>query len=327
MLKPLEVLISVDTSFSLGEGAKKPFEYTPIGKRSVICDGNGLEFVLDALDRFQINASFFIETANKSYFGDEPMGNIVKKILFAGQDTQLLVDPSWCHFEQSGNYSANDSCAGRDYIELRKILEKSSRTFKKWNHKKPQVIRAVNGQVDQIFYKTIYDIGIYMSSSVGLEMYIPHGKEMLLYTGRSKIADIMEVPLFTYKDKDIMGGYPSKTLQIATSSWKEMLYILKKARKMEVESIVLSTKPSDYIKKKNPDYSIITRNRVNQERLLKLCSFINENDQDFVAVDFSMKADEWIKSESSNIRKFKVPTRFRNGRKIENLINNLFWKF
>ena len=36
MLKPLEVLISVDTSFSLGEGAKKPFEYNPIGTRSVI---------------------------------------------------------------------------------------------------------------------------------------------------------------------------------------------------------------------------------------------------------------------------------------------------
>ena len=79
----------------MGEGAKKPFEYTPIGKLSVICDGNGLEFVLDALDRFQINASFFIETANKSYFGDETMGNTVKKIFFEGQDTQLLVDPSW----------------------------------------------------------------------------------------------------------------------------------------------------------------------------------------------------------------------------------------
>ena len=327
MLKPLEVLISVDTSFSLGEGSKKHLKYSPIGERSILCDGNGLGFMLDALDRFHINASFFIETANESYFGAEPMGKIVKKILLSGQDTQLMVNPSWCYFDKSAKYSINDSCAGREYIELRTILEKSLKTFKKWCNKKPLVIRAANGQVDQLFYKVIYDLGIHMSSSIGLEMNIPHGKEMLLYSGRSRIADIMEVPLFTYQDKDIMGGYPSKTWQIATSSWKEMIYILKKARKMEVESIVLLTKPSDYIKKKSPDYSEITQNRINQERLLKLCSFINEYDQDFVSVDFSTTAEGWNKSESNNIKRFKVPTRFRNGRKIENLINKMFWNF
>lgn len=61
----------------------------------------------------------------------------------------------------------------------------------------------------------------------------------------------MEVPLFTYQDKDSMGGYPTKTLQMATCSWREMRHILIKARKMGMEQITLMTDPSDYVKCKD----------------------------------------------------------------------------
>tara|TARA_R110002096_G_scaffold416576_2_gene619512 strand:- start:361793 stop:362776 length:984 start_codon:yes stop_codon:yes gene_type:complete len=325
--KPLEVTITVGTSFSIGGAFKDPENNKPVGERSVLCDGNGLNFVLDTFNRYNTNASFFIETANHAYFGDRPMVDIANRIIKAGHDTQLLVHPCWYYYDKSGDYSQDDSCAGRDYKELKTLLEKSIETFERWCDKKPQAIRAGNYQIDKQFYKVVHDIGIPISSSIGLGMHIADGKEMLLYSGRSKICDVMEVPLFTYQDKDIMGRYPTKTLQIASCSWREMRYILQKARRTGVENIVLVTQPFDYIKKKDVQYTELTRNRINQERLEKLCSFIAEHDQDYITVDFASKADEWQQSEAENIKRFKVPTRFRNARKIENLINDIFWNY
>ena len=327
MVNPLEVCITVGTSFSIGGAFKDPKTNKPVGDRSVFCDGHGLDFVLNTFDQYNVDASFFIETANQAYFGDDPMEGIARKIIAAGQDTQLLVHPCWYYYDKTGDYSQNDSCADRDYDELKELLIKSIKTFKRWCDKKPDVIRAGNCQIDRQFYKVLQEIGIDMSSSIGLGMHIADGKEMLLYNGRSKMGDVMEVPLFTYQDKDIMGRYPTKTLQIASCSSKEMIYILNKARKMQVENIVILTQPFDYIKKKDIQYSEMVQNRVNQERLESLCSFVADHDQDFVTVNFADKAEEWQNSETENIKKFKVPTRYRNARKIENFINDKFWNF
>ena len=130
MRKPLEVTITVGTSFSIGGAFRDPEKYKPVGARSVLCGGDGLEFMLDLFSKYNISASFFIEAANECYFGDEPMAGIVRKIQQAGQDTQLLVHPCWFYYDQSGSFSQNDSCAGREYNELKTILQKSIETFK-----------------------------------------------------------------------------------------------------------------------------------------------------------------------------------------------------
>lgn len=327
MKKPLEVTITVGTSFSIGGAFTNPGHVRPVGERTVYCDGHGLDFMLDTMNKHNISSSFFIETANQNYFGDGPMGRIVDEIKKAGQDRQLLVHPCWFNYSEDGGYSKNDSCAERPYDELKKILTTAQETFERWNGEKPQVIRAGNCMIDKQFYEVVSEIGIPLSSSLGLGIFVPNGKKFLIYRGRQKYNDVMEVPLFTYKDKDLMGGFPNKTLEITSCSKSEMRFILKKARQVGVKNIVLLTQPFDYVKKRDDQYKEITANRVNKERLEDLCSFIAEHDQDFTSVDFSSKAEEWKEVELQTVKRFRIPTRYRNGRKIENFINDKFWNY
>ncbi|MBT7583611.1 MAG: hypothetical protein HN572_11645 [Kordiimonadaceae bacterium] len=327
MPKPLEVTITVGTSFSIGGAFENPDKFKPIAERSVLCDGNGLDFMLDTFDQYKTNASFFIECANHYYFGDGPMKSIVDKIQAHGQDTQLMINPGWFYYDKSASYSQNDSCVERDYAELKTIVEKSIAAFKRMTGKKPDAIRTGNCQIDKQVYKIMAELDIAISSSIGQGIFRPDGKDMLLYSGRTKVDGIMEVPIFTYSDKDVMGRFPSKTLQITSCSWPEMKYILEKARKTGIENIVLVSQPFDYIKKRDNRYLEITKNRVNQSRLQKLCAYIAEHDQDFTTVDFGSQADQWKSLEQENIKNFKIPTRYRNGRKLQNLINDLFWNY
>lgn len=327
MKKPLEVTITVGTSFSIGGAFAEPENYKPVGEKTVLCDGYGLDFMLDVFNAYNIDASFFIEAAQKCYFGHEPMAAIAQKIGAAGQDRQLMIHPCWFYFLDKNKYSQNDSCADRDYDELKYIFKKSIEYFENWTGKKPDAIRTGNCQIDFQTYKIMNEFDIALSSSIGLGMFLPDGKDLLLYNGRKKINGVMEVPLFTYQDKDIMGRYPTKTLQITSCSWPEMKYILTKARKQGIENIVLLTQPFDYIKKKDEQYNEITVNRVNQQRLQNLCAFINEHDQDFLSIDMGSKAQAWQNKEQDNISRFKIPTRYRNGRKIQNFINNIFWNY
>lgn len=327
MQEPLEVTITVGTSFSIGGAFREPGTLKPVGERSVLCDGHGLEFMLEQFDRYDTKASFFIETAQAAYFGDEPMARISSIIGEAGQDRQLLIHPCWYHFDKSGDYSQSDSCAKRNFNELRDIFEKSITTFERITGKKPQAVRCGNFQVDPTVYQVLSELGIPLSSSIGFGIWRPDGKKFILHGGRTRFDDVMEVPLFTYKDKDVMAGYPSKCMEITSCSKEEIKRILKQARREGVRNIVLLTQPFDYIKKRDEQYLNITRNRVNQERLEMLCSFIKEHDQDFVTVDFASKADEWAKKQQKHEARFRIPTRFRNMRKIENFINDRFWNY
>jgi hypothetical protein len=56
--------------------------------------------MLETFDRYNTNATFFVECANYFYFGDEPMQGVVKRIQAARQDVQLHVHPVWLSFNQ-----------------------------------------------------------------------------------------------------------------------------------------------------------------------------------------------------------------------------------
>ncbi len=325
--KPLEVTITVGTSFSIGGAFTEPERYKPVGGRTVLCEGHGLEFMLDCFARHNIKASFFIETAQAAYFGDDPMAGIAKRIMDAGHDVQLLIHPCWYYYDKSGEFSQNDSCAQRPYEELKSIFEKSIAAFERITGKKPDAIRCGNMQIDRQVYQVMSELDIPISSSIGLNMYVPEGKRFLLCSGRRKFEQVMEVPLFTYRYKDLMGGYATKTLQMASCSWREMRHLLKKARNEGIENIVFLTQPFDYIKKRDVQYEEITRNRVNQERLEKLCSFIAENPEHLTTRTFGEEVETWKKAEQKNNIKFRIPTRYRNMRKIENYLNDKFWNY
>lgn len=331
MRKPLEVTITVDTAFNPGKSIYDEKGFKPVGKRSLLCEvdgqGHGLDFVLNTFNEHNIKSSFFVEVAQHCYFGHEPMQEMVDKIMAAGQDSQMLISPFWYYFDEGGDFPRDDSLAEREEEELKTIITKSIAEFEKLTGKKPEAFRAGGGGVDIRLYKILNELGIGISSSVAMEKFIPDGKKLLLNGGRHIFDGVMEIPQFTYQDMDNMGGYPKKTLQLATCSWREMRYILKKAYKEGMPQIVISMQPSDFIKKKDHQFLEVCPNRVNQERLKWLCGFIAEHSDQYVTADFATMAENWKSKPLRNIDRFRIPTRYRNFRKIENLLSRLFWNY
>jgi hypothetical protein len=94
--RPIEVCITIDTEFSIGGNFEDPAlapVTEPIVLGSVGGREQGLGFLLDSLGEFGIRATFFVETLQTAYFGDEPMGGIARRIAAAGHDVQLHSPP------------------------------------------------------------------------------------------------------------------------------------------------------------------------------------------------------------------------------------------
>src|SRR5215813_9454922 len=108
--KPIEVCITIDTEFSIGGNFADP-ELPPIAEPIVLGKTagkeNGLGFLLDSFAEFGVRATFFIEALQTAYFGDEPMGEIARRIAKAGHDVQLHLHPCWLYYQTIASQGLN----------------------------------------------------------------------------------------------------------------------------------------------------------------------------------------------------------------------------
>lgn len=334
MSNPLEICITIDTEFSIAGAFENPKKYKPIAEPAVLCEVNGREhglgFLLETFQKYNISASFFVECANYFYFGDEPMQSIMKRIQSAGQDVQLHIHPCWLNFNQDpeiGIFPINDNCNGREYDELKRIFELCIEVFERWSGKRPEAIRTGSLVADINIYRVMKELNIPLASNVAVGVFFPAEPELQIYSGRKKINGVLEQPVLSYHDMNILGRKHIKSLQITSCSWPEMKHILWRARKHGIENIVILTHPFEYIKKENFQFKKITKNRINQNRLSKLCKFISEHDQDFVSADFGSSREKWCQKEESEQTPMNIPTAYMVGRKIHNKINDTLWHY
>lgn len=331
--KPTEVCLTIDTEFSIGGHFKAPTIYHPVAEPMVYGEVEGREealgFILKTLAEHEISATFFVECANYFYFGDEPMRTVVKRIKAAGQDIQLHVHPVWLHFAEGripGNFPRNDYCSERSFEDLERIFSLCIEVFERWVGRKPAALRTGSLRADENVFHVMRALDIPLSSNIALGVYRPEAPLLQHDSGRHLIHGIMEVPVFTYRDVNIGGRQHRKSLQITSCSWPEMRHLLWKARRSGVENIVILTHPSEFIKKSDFSYSRITRNRVNQQRLRKLCAFIAAHPGDFVSADFGGCRHAWRESELEQPF-IDVPTSYAVMRKLHNKLNDSFWRY
>ncbi len=326
-----QIGITVDTEFSIAGHFQDPPRFAPLAEPVVYGNSaskqEGLRFILDALDQHQISASFFVECANYFYFGDEPMGSVVKELQQANQDIQLHIHPVWLSFsEHSPAFPQHDDCSGRSYDEMLRVIQLCTEVFERWVGHRPDALRTGSLRADDNVYRAMSAVGIPMASNIGLGVYQPPEPELQLLSGRHRIHSVMEIPLFTYQDSKFFGRRHRKSLQITSCSWPEMQHLLWKARRAGVEQIILLTHPFEFFKKSDFRYGRTTRNRVNQARLQKLCKFINQHDQDFVAADFGSQREAWMNTEIEQIQ-LGIPTIYSMGRKLHNRLNDRLWAY
>jgi len=334
MSERTEISITIDTEFSIAGAFDRPEHYKPIAEAAVLCEVNGKEhglgFLLETFEKCNISASFFVECANYYYFGDEPMQSIVRRIQAAGQDVQLHVHPCWLNFNADpaiGDFPINDSCAGRDYEELKRIFELCIEVFERWSGKYPEAIRTGSLVADLSLYSLMKDLNIPLASNIALGVFRPKEAELQICSGCRSVEGVLELPVFSYHDMNIMGRKHIKSLQITSCSWPEMKYILWQSHKRGIQNIVILTHPFEYIKKADFQYNNLIRNRINQNRLEKLCKFISEHDQDFISTDFGQLSDRTKAGNNTDNSLLNIPLFYAIGRKIHNKINDILWYY
>jgi peptidoglycan/xylan/chitin deacetylase (PgdA/CDA1 family) len=325
-----QICITVDTEFSIAGHFQDPERYAPLAEPVIYGhDRNkrqGLEFLLDTLTRYKITATFFIECANYFYFGDEPMRSVVRQLQAAGLDTQMHIHPVWLSFAQGREqFPRHDNCDGRRYEEILRVITVCADIYERWAGHRPFALRTGSLRADLNVYRAMSEAGIPMASNIALGIFRPGEPELQLDSGRRRIQGVMELPVFTYRDSNLFGAH-RKSLQITSCSWPEMRHLLWAARRAGVEQIILLTHPFEFIKKSDFRYTRVTRNRVNQRRLEKLCLFINRYEQDFVAVNFANQRTAWLESELEQPF-VQIPSVFSIGRKLHNRINDWVWAY
>ncbi len=331
--RPTQISISIDTEFSIAGHFEDPANNQPVAEPAVygVVDGReqALGFMLDTFAHYQIKASFFVECANYFFFGDEPMQGVIKRLQAAGQDIQLHVHPVWLSFNQDpahGVFPRHDDCAGRSFEELKRVFSTCIDVFERWVGHRPLAIRTGSLRADDNVYRVMTELGVPLSSNIAMGVYQPREAWLCHDSGRHRIHGVMELPVFSYQDLNLAGKRHKKSLQITSCSWPEMKHLLWKARRAGVENVVILTHPFEYVKKSDFRYNKLTRNRVNQQRLQKLCAFIHSNSQDFVSADFSEQHQNWIQSEAQHPY-IEMPSFYAIGRKVHNKVNDMVWSY
>lgn len=321
-----QVLITIDTEFSIGGAFADPAARRPIGAANVTCavDGReqGLGFLLETFARYGTAATFFVEAANVHWFGDSEMGGIVERILGAGQDVQLHLHPCWTAFrepdwrETAPLAPPDDRCDGRGEAEFAELVGAGIATLERMGAPRPVALRTGNLRADRNVYRAMRACGLAVGSNIGLALNPPSDPSLRLRGGRHRIEGVLEVPVLTY-------GPGERLLTTTGCSWGETVSLLRRARLERAETIVLLTHPFEFVKGDRLDPARRRRNRINQQRLERLCAFLAEHPEDYEAVSFAGAAPGWLVAPDSPEPRLQVPLPRAIARMIENKANDL----
>jgi hypothetical protein len=329
-----EVCLTVDTEFSIGGAFYRPTELRPIGEPHAYCPAegkeHGLPFILSTLARFGFPATFFVETLNTAYFGDDPLRRIGDDILSAGQDLQLHLHPSWLHFrypnwiERLSGGPPSDACSGRSLPEMETIIATGLKPFERFNWPRPIALRVGSLAADRTVFVAMSRTGLRLGSNIGYGGR-SHPKEPALQVqaGRRWIDGVLEIPILCFVQFPFRGLKRYRRLTITGVGHREMISVLRAARANRISPIIVLTHPHEYVKWAPPGRPGVRPNYINKRRLELLCEFLADNSDQFVPVSFKEAGPRWLAAEpleSSEIPASILPS---VGTLLQNRMNDL----
>ena len=325
-----QIAITIDTEFSVGGAFADPEHRQPIGEPNVTCpvDGReqGLGFLLETFARHGTKATFFVEALQTAWFGDEPMGRVVERIVAEGQDVQLHIHPCWTAFREPDwrqrleGHNPDDDCDGREPAALQRLIEDGIAALERMGAPRPLAMRTGNLRADRNVYRAMRGAGLSVASNIGLGYAPPAEPELRLRGGRHRIEGVLEVPVLTYRQ---LGGRADRLFTTTACSWAETERLLRSARAAEVETLVLLTHPFEFIKGDRLDPARQRINRINQRRLERLCAFIAAHPDEYEAVSFGGAAAGWLDAPDVPEPQLSAPLLPVLGRMVENGANDL----
>lgn len=286
------VCITIDTEFSIGGAFANPAR-SPIAEPMVYCKvkgrSEGLGFMLDMFRQYGIQATFFVETLQRQYFKHDPMRAIVREIRDEGHEVELHLHPCWNVFQHEDwqqrvrTLKRPDDFFGRPLDESVKLLQAGIDTFEQWGLPRPKAFRSGNLQHDANLYRALAAVSIPYSSNVGTAIFDSGDPNYQLYSGQHERHGVIECPVLSFSDWSLGTRQHVKSLTIAGTSFGEMRTLLTKARLAGIQTVVILTHPFEYVHTRDASFAHTRTQYVTQQRLRKLCQYLQQNDDAFEA--------------------------------------------
>ncbi len=301
-----KLVITVDTEPSIAGAFGDPKRYKPCIHEPVWGEVGGksqaLGFILETLSRFQLCATFFVETVHLSYFPERIMGGYVRRIRDAEQDIQLHLHPCWLSFEQgwkSGDNPFTDQCGEMTDDQLVSLIATGCGRICDWTGEAPCSLRTGNFSVSASVYRAMKATGLPISSNICVAVAPPAeasfdqwGATSSLAGGIHHLEGIIELPVTCFKDHGPVGRGQLRPLQITACSFEEQRTQLMALHRAGASVAVIVTHPFEFLRWSGADYSHLCANRLVQRRFERFCTFLVDNADCFEVVPIGRFVDE-----------------------------------
>ena len=316
MRPPMDVCLTFDVEFSVSGAFARHESQKPKGIEVVECraggEEHGLGFILDTLNRHSLKATFFVETANVSYFGAAPMGEVVRRLLAAGQDVQMHLHPAWSVFKESNwrdrilSGTPVDRCADLPIDNFRNLLNEGKRQLIEWGAE-PMAFRAGNMSVGPWMYRELQAAGFRTASNIALAVYPLSDRSLMLESGVHLIDGVLELPVLTYRSAIGPGLKRVKALTIAGISGSNVEDVLDYAHKCGIGTAVVLMHPFDFVERDGDWAENIRPDPVTKGRFERLCARLAAKPDKYRVVTFGGEIADWSPTRLENSRQLVLP--------------------
>lgn len=327
----IKVFLTVDVEHSIGGAFHNP-QLKPVGnKRHIYCEIKGKDYgislIMDALEKNNLAATFFLEVMNKAYFGEEESKSVCQYILKRNHDVQLHVHPNYRYFTQGMTKPCSDLLADYSLDEQIEIIAEGISLLKKYGVSHPIAFRAGCFGANDNTLKAIRKNGLLFDSSYCLKF---QGKTCFLndfeaINDATEKDSVIEFPITHFIDFKALSYRRIKPLDISAVSFYEIRKVLENAQVHGPNNIVIIMHSFSFVKTNDVQYSKIKPNNIVIGRLNQLCSFLQAN---YYKIETLTFADYYKKYRNNNPQSKSIDffpyvgLRGALPRKLTQIINN-----
>lgn len=325
-----KVFITVDTEFDIAGTFVDPRARAPIGAQSVLCEADGgsqgLGFLLETFRAHDIRATFFTEALQTAFFGEQPMGELARRIAGAAHDVQLHLHPVWTYFARAGwqerlaSEAPSDHMHGRPVSLLVHWMQNGIDVFARWGLPAPVALRTGNLMVDRNVYRAMQQVGLKVASNVARALFEPAEEELRFNSGVRVIEDVVELPVLSYRGIRLGSLYERKCWTITGSSLAETVFLLDRAHACGSSAVVLLTHCHEFVKGEMG--TRLKANRLNQRRMLALCRFLRDAEDRFEVTTMDRMAAGQQGDPPGRNPLLAVPNRLAAARMLQNKLSD-----
>jgi hypothetical protein len=321
------VAITVDVEPSVAGALDDPERFVPLLHEPVWGEVAGcseaLGFVIETLEHYGLQATFFVETAHTACFPESAMGGYTRRLVEAGQDVELHLHPVWQKFRDGRilpEKSANDQCASMDEDSLVALIGDGCDQIARWTGAAPTCFRTGNFSASRGVYRAMRRAGLGLASNICIAIDNTDDPSLRIAGGVIEIEGVTELPVTSFIDRGPVGHGRMRPMQITACSFSEQRRNLEALADAGAAIAVIVTHPFEFLKWTGCDFANMRPNRLVQRRFDRFCAYLSGHSDRFEVVTLRELAQREFPPEPAVVLNGSAIASLR--RSVENFVND-----